>query len=175
MFDNDKKGQLLEENISKLEDQQKYFILLDKTKNGTRREIPINSTLEELFQNLRRGPGSNYVFVNKNGKPYRDINRSFSAALQRAGICDFRFHDCRHTTASHLVMAGIDLTTVKELLGHKDITATLRYSHLAPGHKRKAVQVLDRIMEKSEGDDFENGYNLGTISNQDNIEKVLSP
>ena len=155
-------------------DLQHYFILLDKTKNGTRREIPINSTLEELFQNLQRSTGSSYVFVNKDGKPYRDINRSFNAALQRAGICDFRFHDCRHTTASHLVMAGIDLTTVKELLGHKDITTTLRYSHLAPGHKRKAVQVLDRIMEKGEGDDFENGYNLGTISKKDNIEKVLS-
>ncbi len=52
------------------------------------------------------------------------------------------------------------MTTVKELLGHKDITMTLRYSHFAPGHKRKAVQVLDRIMEKNEDDAFENGHNF---------------
>ena len=147
-------------------DLQHYFILLDKTKNGTRREIPINSTLEELFKNLPRGFESKYVFVNKDGKPYRDIKRSFHAALKRAGICDFRFHDCRHTTASHLVMAGIDLTTVKELLGHKDIKMTLRYAHLAPGHKRKAVQVLDRIMDKNEDVNLYDGHNLGTMSKQ---------
>jgi integrase len=152
-------------------DLQHYFILLDKTKNGTRREIPINSTLEELFQNLPRGVESNYVFVNKNGKPYRDIKRSFSAALQRAGICDFRFHDCRHTMASHLVMAGIDLTTVKELLGHKDITMTLRYSHLAPGHKRKAVQVLDRIMDKKEEEDYINGTIMAQFQKKPILQK----
>ncbi len=85
-------------------DLNHYFILLDnKTKNGTRREIPINTTLEELFKNLPRGLESNYVFVNKEGNPYRDIKRSFGTALKKAGICDFRFHDCRHTTASHLV------------------------------------------------------------------------
>ncbi len=61
-------------------------------------------------------------------------------------------------------MAGIDLTSVKELLGHKTITMTLRYSHLAPEHKRKAVQVLDRIMEKNEDEDLYNGYNFDTIS-----------
>lgn len=45
-------------------------------------------------------------------------------------------------------MAGVDLATVKELMGHKHITMTLRYTHLAPGHKRSAIAVLDRIAEK---------------------------
>jgi site-specific recombinase XerC len=44
--------------------------------------------------------------------------------------------------ASHLVMGGVDLITVKELLGHKTLTMTLRYSHLAPAHKGKAVDIL---------------------------------
>ncbi|MHC4269346.1 MAG: tyrosine-type recombinase/integrase [Planctomycetota bacterium] len=142
------------------------FILLDNTKNGERREIPINTTLEYIFKEIPHSIESVYVFAGKKGKPLTDIRKGFHAALRKAGISDFRFHDLRHTFASHLVMAGIDLTSVKELLGHKDIKMTLRYSHLAPGHKRKAVQVLDRIMEKNEDEDLYNGYNLGTISKE---------
>ncbi len=58
------------------------------------------------------------------------------------------------------------VSTVKELLGHKDIKMTLRYAHLAPGHKRKAVHILDRIMDKNEEVNLYNGYNLGTMSKQ---------
>jgi hypothetical protein len=54
-----------------------------------------------------------------------------------------RFHDLRHTFAGHLVMRGIDIRTVQELLGHKDMSMTLKYAHLAPDHVRKAVEVLD--------------------------------
>jgi integrase len=80
------------------------------------------------------------------GKRYKDLKRSFKTACKRAGITDFRFHDLRHTFASHLVMSGVDITTVKELLGHKTLTMTLRYSHLAPSHKVKAMDILDNTL-----------------------------
>ena len=156
-------------------DLRHSFILLDTSKNGERREIPINTTLEYLFKEMPHSVESVFVFAGKKGKPLTDIKKSFHVTLKNAGILDFRFHDLRHTFASHLVMAGVDLTSVKELLGHKDIKMTLRYSHLAPGHKRKAVQVLDRIMDKNEDVNLYNGHNLGTMSKQSQHRECPKP
>ena len=134
------------------------FVLLSKTKNGERREIPINDSLKTVFQRLprrfverdRQKELVSYVFHDPTTlKPYTDLKRSFAPALKTAGITDFHFHDLRHTFASQLVMAGVDLVAVKELLGHKDIKLTLRYAHLAPAHKRKAVNVLDNLLNPS--------------------------
>lgn len=125
------------------------FILLDKTKNGERREIPINDTLREIFQGISRRIDIPYVFFDqKEGKPFKEIKKSFNTALRKAGIRDFHFHDLRHTFASHLVMNGVDLTTVRELLGHKTLTMTLRYAHLAPSHKVKAMDILDSALNQ---------------------------
>jgi integrase len=121
------------------------FIFLTDTKNNERRDIPINQTLRDTLEILPRHITSPYVFWQGKGERYMDVRRSFRSALKRAGIKDFVFHDLRHTFASHLVMAGVDLTTIKELLGHKTLAMTMRYAHLAPSHKKKAVEELDQL------------------------------
>lgn len=140
-----RKGEILNLTWNQI-DLKHGYIHLDRTKNGERRDIPVNSTLKALFKELfkKRRLDTDYVFVNPDtGKKYHDIKRSFTTACRRAGITDFRFHDLRHTFASHLVMNGVDLKTVQELLGHKTIKMTLKYSHLSKAHKEKAVNTLN--------------------------------
>ena len=118
-------------------------------KNGEARSVPMTSMLTETLKTIRiNGDPTAPVFRARDGSWYRDISTAFATAVRRAGIVDFTFHDLRHTFASRLVMAGVDLTTVKELMGHKHIAMTLRYAHLSPGHKRSAIAVLDRLGEK---------------------------
>ena len=122
--------------------------LLD-TKNGERRDIPMNETVRATLKAMERG--SEFVFPNRNGKRIDDaqVQISFCKAVERSGIEDFHFHDLRHTFASNLVMQeGVELNDIRELLGHKNMSMTLRYAHLSPKHKGKVVNILDRVMNK---------------------------
>lgn len=106
----------------------------------------MNESLRAMFRQLytQRRLDTDYVFINpKTGTRLTEFKRSFATALKKASIRDFTFHDLRHTFASQLVMAGVDLRTVQELLGHKTITMTLRYAHLSEAHKREAVKALE--------------------------------
>ena len=70
---------------------------------------------------------------------------AFRRACDDAKIVDFRFHDLRHTAASWLRMAGADIHTVPQLLGHKDLRMAARYQHLSPAFLAEAVNRLDGV------------------------------
>jgi len=126
------------------------IITLLDTKNGERRDIPMNETVRATLEALERK--SEFVFPNTVGKSISHfrIHEAFHEALTKSGIEDFRFHDLRHTVASNLVMNGAELNDVRVLLGHKDMKMTLRYAHLSPKHKGKVINILDRVFDKSQ-------------------------
>ena len=128
-------------------DIKRNMIYLADTKNGEKREVPMNDIVQKTIIGVLKHPESQYIFCNNDGQPYGDIKKSFLTAVNKSGIINFHFHDLRHTFASQLVMAGVDLNTVRELLGHKSLEMTLRYSHLSPDHKKRAVDVLGKRMD----------------------------
>jgi len=123
------------------------LIHLIKTKSGNPRHIPISGRLVEIFQKLRHKNQlkSPYVFCDAQGRRFNSVKTSFRTACRKAGVDNFRFHDLRHTFASHLIMRGAGLKPVQELLGHSDIKMTMRYAHLSPGHLQESINLLNTL------------------------------
>ena len=102
----------------------------------------MNELVRTALIGVRKHPESPFIFCGKDGAPFYNVRQSLSTVLKECDIKDFSFHDLRHTAASQLVMAGVDMVSVQKILGHKDPRLTLRYAHLSPGHVKDAVDVL---------------------------------
>ena len=127
--------------------------LLLMTKNKEKRTVPLNQTMTELLRGKSKIRSiSGYVFTSQaeNKIDARNLLRAFYAARTKAKLEDVRFHDLRHTFATRLVQSGVDLYVVKELLGHKTITMTMRYAHHDPESLRHGVEVLDNYGHKKD-------------------------
>ena len=113
-------------------------------KSGRTRHIPLNAEALNTLKDwkVQQADTSGLVFKNRKGGRFDTIKTAWQALLLDAKIKNFRWHDLRHTFASKLVMVGVDLNTVRDLLGHSDLKMTLRYAHLAPEHKAEAVAKL---------------------------------
>jgi integrase len=116
----------------------------DTAKSGTTRHLPLNSEALAVLRGWHEQAAdkAGLVFPGKDGAAFNNVRRSWEGVLKAAKIARFRWHDLRHTFASKLVMVGVDLNTVRELLGHSDYKMTQRYAHLAPEHKAAAVAKL---------------------------------
>ena len=128
------------------EDNCRIYVRGLNTKNSQSRIIPLNSEAVSVLQEWKRfcdtSPiSSEYVFANPvTGERMTEVGNAWNRVLEKANISQFRFHDLRHTFASKLAKKGVDLNTIRELMGHADITMTLRYAHLSPGHLSEAVE-----------------------------------
>jgi site-specific recombinase XerD len=128
-------------------------LFVPESKNGHSRHIPLNDQALSAFQELfTRTRGEGPIFASeRGGTRLLGARHWFEDALKIAKITDFTWHSLRHSFASRLVMAGVDLRTVAELMGHKKIEMTMRYAHLAPAHKMNAIEKLSEFNRKSEG------------------------
>jgi integrase len=110
-------------------------------KSGKTRTIPLNRPLRAALAALRAEERSGeWVFAQRDGSPYRSIRTAFQTACRHAGLKEVTPHVLRHTFASRLVMAGVDLRTVQELGGWSSLDLVQRYAHLSPSHKAEAVE-----------------------------------
>ena len=112
-------------------------IVLQKTKAGRTRHVPMNATVADVIDRISKSRGASaYVFQGARRFKW------FKSAVEVAGIADFRWHDLRHDFASKLRMAGEDIANISDLLGHASIAQTMRYAHLSDPHLQAAVNKL---------------------------------
>ena len=126
-------------------DLKNRMIVVQESKSGRKRMIPIDDTLYNTLYSLPSRFQKGYALpspLNPENRRF-DVLRQWRNVIKKTELENVRFHDLRHTFASHLVMAGVDLVTVKELLGHASLTMTMRYAHLAPAHRTRAIKTLD--------------------------------
>ena len=111
------------------------------------RFVALNDVAMQVLEDWRASclVESDLVFASPvTRRPFDNIASSWRNLVKDAGIERFRFHDLRHTFASRLVMAGVELYTVGQLLGHQSLETTQRYAHLSPRHEAAAVATLVR-------------------------------
>jgi integrase len=139
-----RKGELLSLEWSHINfDNRIVTVDFQNAKSGTTRHIPLNTQAFATLKQWKKITNDiGFVFKDKNNAQLKDFPFIWSTLLDKAQITNFRFHDLRHHFASKLVMASVDLNTVRELLGHSDLKMTLRYAHLAPEHKAAAVNLI---------------------------------
>jgi integrase len=124
-------------------------------KGGEPRKVYMTPGIKAFFLKKRRGNPDEMVFSDRKGGPIKEVSNAFSRAVDRlgfnVGITDRRqkvtFHTLRHTFASWLAIQGTPILAIKELLGHKTLAMTERYSHLIPDSKRTAVHALEQFSE----------------------------
>jgi integrase len=137
-----RQGELLGLRWDHVNLEQGMITILD-TKNHERRDIPMDETVKATLRGIERV--GDLIFQ---GAYRMKVYNAFCEAVDASQITDFRFHDLRHTFASNLIMNGVKIERIQKLMGHKMLTMTQRYAHLAPEYLSESVKVLDRVMSQ---------------------------
>lgn len=127
-------------------DHTRGRVVLNETKNGQRRTVRLfgeaRCRLAALYE--ARSPEQEFFFSSKQDPNHPiDFRYSWEMALEKAEIPNFCFHDLRHSAASYLAEQGASLADIKEILGHKTIQTTQKYTHLTENHTAALVQKMN--------------------------------
>ncbi len=124
-------------------DMAEGYLTFQKTKNRDIRSVPvIGQTLDLLreYHHRHRLLHTSLLFPSsKNPQKPLEFRKRWEAVLREAQLADFRYHDLRHSAASFMVRNGMDLRLVAEILGHRTLQMTMRYSHLKRDHLKQAM------------------------------------
>jgi integrase len=125
-------------------DLENAVLTLPMPKGGRTRHVPLSEGAKAILRSFGSFAISPYAFPSvrdslKPLSPHSFLRNVYRPALRRAGIVGANWHTLRHTAASRRIMAGVDVVSVKEILGHRDIETTMRYAHLSPAHLKEGV------------------------------------
>ena len=129
-------------------DFERKIATIQIAKSGKREHVILNSSAIAALAKLRsrlaadKEVGSELVCSSPTAYSAREW---FKEAMLEAGVTKFRWHDLRHTFASRLIVADVNILTVQKLMRHETLTMTLRYAHLAPSHLHEAVEKLAAV------------------------------
>lgn len=146
-----RQGEILNLQWPQIDFSRRTIIILEQ-KNQGKDTLPLNKTAQGILREKAKGRNgeTDIVFCNGNGQRIDDGNlrRAFYSAVRKAKIRKLRFHDLRHTFATRLVQAGVDLYMVQKLGRWKNISMIMRYAHHYPESLRSGVEVLDQFSKK---------------------------
>lgn len=127
-------------------DLEERTITCRQTKSGRTLSFPLNNKAFDVIKRASEQKISDYVFPASNGNHYFvGFGLAWARLKNRIGLT-YRFHDLRHTYASHLASSGkVDIYTLKTLLGHQDVALTMRYAHLTDNAVKQATCVIDQL------------------------------
>lgn len=120
-------------------------LMLPQTNNGEGRIVHLNSCALDALKSVPVRADAKSTDKLFSGVTPEQVSVAFQRDTRAAEIADFHFHDLRHTAASWLRMSGVDIHTVAEILGHKDLRMAARYQHLSPAFMAEAVSRLDPL------------------------------
>ena len=133
-------------------DLKNAMLVFRHTKNGETRSVPLNSIGLEILKKRfcdRNLGGEDWVFPAERSDGHVEVSKRFARICKNAGLENFRFHDLRHSAASRLAKAGTPILQMQEILGHKSVSMTKRYSHLRPTGLRDVADILGESFEIS--------------------------
>ena len=156
------------------------ILTIPRSKSGKTRHVPLSAEAAAMLRSLDSFLSSPWVFPSRVDPLTPRHACSFVAdvfmpALRKLGIRDARWHTLRHTGASRRAMAGVDLVTLKELLGHSSITTTMRYAHLLPGHVRESVNKGSLESNREKTGSWPRGYQRAATMEYTQPLEILVP